>query len=187
MGELAFTSHLRLKFEPCRKGMALAMGVSRIASIVFSLSLALGPRIVHADTVILRSGQRHDDVKTRPSGASHIIYLRDGRSFIIPDRRQQDKGLADGERQLARRLGHSVRVLTLRMVAPPARHPTCRRRIRFDERGEETERWSQSAPKPPHLSSTLPLRVCAPFNPIRNSQFATRTSKKLIPAPWHRC
>lgn len=61
------------------------MGATRIALIVIGLSLALGPRIVHADTVILRSGQRHDDVKTRPSGASHIIYLRDGRSFRVPN------------------------------------------------------------------------------------------------------
>jgi hypothetical protein len=31
------------------------------------------------------------------------------------------------------------------------------RPVRFDERGEETERWALSAPKPPRLSSTLPL------------------------------
>ena len=50
-------------------------------------------------------------------------------------------------------LGHAVGLETKPVGEPDAGN----RHVRFDERGEETERWSQSDPKPPRLSSTLPV------------------------------
>lgn len=67
-----------------KAGPPRAESLVRFALLVVCLVASIEPSF--GDTVVLRNGRRHDDVKTKPRGRSQVLQFSDGRIITVPNR-----------------------------------------------------------------------------------------------------